>query len=169
MKVYLKSPDYPDERLHKSVFAILETVTLCSIATNGPDGAAHINAAYFCYTDGMEFYFVSDPGTKHGQNIALQPDIAVAVFDTNQSWGDALRGLQLFGECHIASAMQSATALRTHAGRFHAYGEYIKALNPFERDSSPHKFYVFRPASLKILDEPEFGEETFVTAEIVRA
>lgn len=168
MKMYLNNPEYPNERLRKSAFHILETVTLCSVATTGLDALAHINAAYFCYTDEMELYFVSDPGTKHGQNIAVQPWIAVAIFDTNQPWGEALRGLQLFGECRLASVVESTTALRTHASRFRAYGEYIKALNPFQRDSSPHKFYVFRPASIKILDESEFGEENFVTAEVVR-
>lgn len=168
MGIRLNHPEYPDERLRQSVFRILQAVTLCSLATTGPDAVAHINAAYYCYTDGIELYFVSDPSTKHCQNIAIQPRIAVAIFDTNQPWGDALSGLQMFGECHLASSQESITALRAHASRFRAYGDYLQALSPFERDSSPHKFYVFRPASVKILDESVFGEETFVTAEIVR-
>jgi len=166
--IHLNNSAYPDERLRRSIFRILETVTLCSLATAGLDAVAHINTAYYCYTDGIEIYFVSDPGTKHCHNIAIQPRIAVAIFDTNQPWGDALRGLQMFGECHLASAQESIAAFRAHASRFLAYGDYIQALSPFERDSSPHKFYVFLPASVKILDESAFGEETFVTAEIVR-
>jgi len=35
---------------------------------------------------------------------------------------------------------ESLKALAIHAARFHAYGDYIKALSPFERDSSPFKF-----------------------------
>lgn len=169
MKVHFKNRDYPTERLSKSVFRILETVNLCSVATVGPDNEGHINAAYFCYTDVLDLYFVSDPATKHCQNIAQSSKIAVAVFDTNQPWGEPIRGLQLFGECHLAGTVESAKALKTHAARFHAYGEYIKALNPLERDKSPYRFYVFRPTSVKILDEPEFGEETFVTAELVKS
>lgn len=168
MKVQFKNSDYVNERLSRSVFGILTNVKLCSIATVGCDSEGHINAAYFCYNEALDLYFVSDPATKHCQHIARCPKIAIAIFDTNQPWGEPLRGLQLFGECHLAGAVESAKALATHAVRFHAYGEYIKALSPLERDKSPHRFYVFRPTRVKILDEPEFGEETFVTAEIVR-
>ncbi len=169
MKVQFNNREYPSDRLSKSVFSILEAVKLCSIATVGPDNEGHINAAYFCYTDGLDIYFVSDPATKHCKNIAQSSKIALAVFDTNQPWGEPIRGLQLFGGCHLAGTMESAKALKAHAARFHAYEEYIKALNPLERDKSPYKFYVFRPASVKVLDEPEFGEETFVIAEVVRS
>ena len=170
MKIHFRHPEYTDERLSKAVFSILEAVNLCSIATVGNDGVAHINAAYFCYTaDLLDIYFVSDPSTKHGQNMAVMPQVALAIFDTNQAWGAPLKGLQLFGRCHLASTMESASALMVHASRFKAYAEYINALNPFERERSPHKFYVFRPTAVKILDERDFGEESFVAAELVRA
>lgn len=168
MSLQLKNRDYGAERLRKSVFSILETVALCSIATVSPDNEGHINAAYFCYTPELDLYFVSDPATKHCQNITRSPQVAVAVFDTNQPWGEPIRGLQLFGECHRAGLVESTKALSIHAARFHAYGEYVKALSPFEREKSPHRFYVFRPTSMKILDEAEFGEETFVNAEVIR-
>lgn len=168
MTAGLKSNDYSSEQLGKSLFSILNNVELCSLATVGPAEESHISTAYFCFTDDLDFYFVSDPGTTHGQYIAQHPQIAVAIFDTAQRWGDPLRGVQLFGRCHLASIAESPRALATHAARFHAYGEYIKALNPFEREKSPYKFFVFRPCTVKLLDESAFGEETFVTAEVVR-
>jgi uncharacterized protein YhbP (UPF0306 family) len=152
----------------KSVYTILASVQLCSISTCS-ETRAHINAAYFCYTDDLDLFFVSDPSTQHGRNIDLNPKIAIAIFDTNQSWGEPLRGLQLFGECHLASPIESAKALVVHAARFHAYGDYIKSLTPHQKATSPHKFYVFRTRSVKVLDEAQFGEEVFVTASVIRS
>ena len=169
MKITLRNPDYVSERLQQSTFRILESVELCSIATVGSDGEGHINAAYFCYTDGLDIYFVSDPSTTHCKNIERSPRVAIAVFDTHLPWGEPIRGLQLFGHCHLATTVESAHALATHAARFHAYGDYIKALSPFEKESSPYRFYVFQALTLKVVDEPEFGEETFITAEVVRS
>ena len=168
MKFELKNAGYASERMSKSVLGILESVELCSIATVGANGEAHINTAFYCFTPSLDFYFVSDTGTIHSQNIARSPKIAIAIFDTHQPWGEPVRGLQLFGDCHLASTLESVKALKTHAARFHAYSDYVSALSPLERDKSPYRFYVFRPTTLKIADETEFGEETFITAEITR-
>jgi len=111
MKVQFKNPDYVNERISRSVFGILENVKLCSLATVGSDGEVHINAAYFCFSDALDLYFVSDLATKHSQNIARCSKVAMAVFNTNQPWGEPLRGLQLFGECHVASGVESVKAL----------------------------------------------------------
>jgi uncharacterized protein len=168
MKTTLVSAQYSGDRLKKSVLQILEDTVLCSMATMSLGHDIHINTAYFCYTDALDIYFVSDPSTKHGQNIAQSPTVAVAVYNSNQPWDKAHRGLQLFGTCRLASLTESARALASHAARFHAYGEYIKALNPLDREASVYKFYIFQPNSIKIYDEPEFGEETFILAEVSR-
>lgn len=91
MKPEFKNPKYASERMGKCVFAILEAVELCSIATVGPSGEGYINTAFFCYTQSLDFYFVSDTGTIHSQNIARSPKIAIAVFDTHQPWGEPVR------------------------------------------------------------------------------
>ena len=168
MKIEFKNPVHPSDKISTSVLDILQAVQLCSIASVGPEHEGHISTAYFCYTKHLDIYFVSDPATKHAQNLARDPRVAVAVFSTDQQWGAPLRGLQFFGQCRLASAIESPKALATHAARFHAYDEYIKALNPLERAKSPYRFYRFCPTSVKVLDESVFGEETFVLAEIIR-
>src|SRR5258706_600002 len=86
MKITFQNQNYATERLGHSIFDILSTVELCSIATVGSEGEGHINTAFFCYTDDLHLYFVSDPSTKHCQNIARSPRIAVGVCDTHQPW-----------------------------------------------------------------------------------
>lgn len=168
MKPKLVNPSYPADRLEASILAILNSVELCSMATVTPTGEGYIHTAYFCYNAAFDLYFISDPSTSHCQNLIRSPSMAVAIFDTDQPWDKPHRGLQLFGKAWMASTLESAKALAIHATRFHAYGEYIKAINPLEKDAMPYKFFVFRPESIKIFDEPEFGEETFVIAQLVR-
>lgn len=168
MNATLHNASYPSEVLHESVFSILNAVELCSIATSNGDSRCHINTAYYCFTKALEFYFVSDPNTIHCTNIAHNANIAMAICDSHQPWGEPLRGLQLFGSCHPGTIAESAKALLTHAARFHAFGDYMSALSPIEREGSSYRFYVFMPSSVKIFDEARFGEETFVTATVTR-
>jgi uncharacterized protein YhbP (UPF0306 family) len=168
MEIQLVHPQYPSDKLTGIVINILKSVELCSMATVSSTGESYIHTAYFCFDAALNIYFISDPSTQHGQNIANNQTMAVAVFDTKQPWATPHRGLQIFGRCSMLGIVESARALSIHAVRFHAYRDYIKSLNPLELKALTFKFYVFRPDRVKIFDEPEFGEETFITAEIVR-
>lgn len=54
-----------EEQVRQSGLPILESNVLCSIATVTPEGRAHINTAYFSYSDKLELYFLSHPGSLH--------------------------------------------------------------------------------------------------------
>jgi hypothetical protein len=168
MNVRLVNPSYPSDQLKASILAILNSVELCSMSTITPTSSSYIHTAYFCYSDALDLYFISNIDATHSKNLVRSPTMAVTVFDTNQPWDSLHRGLQLFGKARIAGITESVKALAIHAARFHAYGEYIKAINPLEREAMPYKFYIFRPDSIKIFDEKEFGEETFILAQVVR-
>ena len=164
----LINSDHSSEKLATSVLSILEANELCGVATVSPSGESHIHTAYFCYTDSMDLFFISNPATRHSQNLAKNPSAAVAVASSSQPWDQPHRGLQLFGNCSVAGLTATAKALAVHAARFHAYRDYLQSLNPADLKALVYKFYVFRPSRITIFDEPEFGEETFVIAEVVR-
>lgn len=138
------------------------------MATVGPHGESHINTAYFCFSGTLDIYFLSDLETKHCQNILSRPTMAMTVFDTNQPWGSSLQGLQLFGQCYLAKNEEVEQASKLYEARFPAYVEYLTSLSPKERQNFASRFYAFRPTSAKILDEAEFGEEIFITVQVVR-
>lgn len=169
MAIRLVHPDYTSEKLIEVVTNILNSTEIFSMATANRKGTNHIYAAYFCFNDDLDLYSVSDISTTHAKNIADVPEVAVSVFDSHQPWESSHRGLQLFGKCRQASLLESARALKYHSQRFHAYAEYISALNPFDRERSPYKFFIFQPDRIKLFDETEFGEETFVLAELQRS
>jgi len=169
VKTKLINPDFRHEKLRRSVMKILKKTQLWSMATVGQQNETHINTAYFCYSETLDLYFVSDPSTKHIQNITSSPRVAVCIFDSHQPWDSYHRGLQLFGRCWSASTAESKKAVSIHSDRFPAYGEYIKGLSREERESTRYRFYVFRPDRIKICDEKAFGEEVFVVADVVRS
>ncbi len=154
-------------RLYRAVVRILEANELCSMASVSDGGQVHINTAFFCFGDELDLYFLSEPASVHGRNISRSPHLAIAVFDSRQRWGAAHKGLQLFGSCAPAIGATEETAQELYSVRF-PYREFLKSLSREQREAYSLRFYGFTAATVKILDEDEFGEAVFVTAEIAR-
>ncbi|MGH2349799.1 MAG: hypothetical protein ACRDFT_10105, partial [bacterium] len=130
-------------RLRRSVDRILKTNVLCAMASvRGPQ--AHINTAYFCYSADLELFFLSDPRSTHARNVGVNPSMAMAVFSSNQAWGQPDAGLQFFGRCAEAKGRFAVRAQRLYARRFRAY-------EASELDA--YRFYRFVPQRVKIFDE----------------
>ena len=159
-------------RVRASLRRILEESTLCSIATVTPRGRAHINTAYVVYSHEFEFYFLSDPNSRHCRNLTTNPSLGMTIFDSTRTWGGADRGVQLFGNAAETRGDAAAKAERTYAARFPPYARWMEGRTAKERalaaDLRALRFYRFRPTRLKILDETEFGGGVFVTAKIPR-
>jgi len=80
------------EQVRSVVLHILEDNLLCSVATVAPEGRAHVNTAYFCYSDDLELFFLSHPTAVHSQNVSRNASMAMTVFSSSQQW--AIRELE---------------------------------------------------------------------------
>jgi uncharacterized protein YhbP (UPF0306 family) len=171
MSIRLVSPAYDPDRLHGVATRILAANMLCSMATTGEHGEAHIHTAFFCYDDDLALHFLSHPASVHARNIGRSPRIAVAVFAGQQAWGAAHVGLQLFGRCEQATGNAESAVRERYAARFPLYDEFISG-RLTEGGPKPGasffdlRFYTFRPEAVKILDELEFGDEVLVSATV---
>jgi uncharacterized protein YhbP (UPF0306 family) len=154
-------------RVERTLFRILKKNPLCGFATVTPDGRAHVNTAYFAYSRSLEIYFLSHPDSLHCRNVTANPTMAIAVFESAQTWGALDRGLQLFGTCREARGAVARQAHRAYAARFKPYAQWIAEL---EADDTAHeyRFYRFVASRVKVFDEREFGGAVFVTARISR-
>jgi uncharacterized protein YhbP (UPF0306 family) len=155
-------------RVRRSALRILGENVLCSIATAGSARRAHIHTAYFAFSDRFELTFLSHPGSRHSRNVARNASAAVAVFAPRQNWAGPDRGVQLFGTCRQVTGRHGQDAERLYARRFPAYKRWKTALKP-ESVAARYRFYGFRALTLKILDEREFGDGTFIKASVRRA
>lgn len=151
-------------RLERTLLRILKKNPLCAFATITPEGRAPINTAYFAYSRSLEI-FLSHPDSLHCRNATANATMAIAVFESAQTWGALDRGLQLFGRCREARGAVARQARRAYAARFQPYAQWIAEL---EADDAAHeyRFYRFVASRVKVFDEREFGGAVFVTARI---
>lgn len=149
---------------------ILRENVLCSMATVSGVNRAHINTAYFSYSDDLELFFLSDRSSHHGRNLVSNPSLAVAVFSASQVWGRPDRGLQCFGTCGEARGRQRE-AERSYGRRFAEYARWMKAFprdHPTVSRLRSYGFYRFVPRSIKIFDERALGSGVFVEVDVIR-
>jgi uncharacterized protein YhbP (UPF0306 family) len=155
-----------EEQVRRAVLDILEANPLCSLSTVTPDNRAYINTAYFCYSEELEFYFLSHPRSTHCQNVAANSSMAMAIFSSKQEWLGPDRGVQLFGTAIQAENTEASKAEELYAQRFSAYRNWRSAgLGKLE---SEYRFYRFVALRLKVLDEVSLGDAVFVSAAVDR-
>lgn len=149
----------PAARLRRIARALLDASPLCAIATVSVDGRAHVNTAYFAWSSRFELVWLSAPEAHHSRNLRWHPSTAIAVFDTDQTWGGRDRGIQLFGTGSEARGAAKRDAERLYARRFKQY----------ESGSlEAYRFYRFRPREIKLFHEQLIGGGMFVTATVGR-
>jgi uncharacterized protein YhbP (UPF0306 family) len=144
-------------RIAAAARQLLDASTLCTIATVTARGRAHINTAYFAWSRDFEIVWLSEPRANHSRNLRANASAAIAVYDSNQTWGKPDRGIQLFGSAREAQGEDAAASRTLYATRF---AEFADA------DLSTYRLYLFQPSRLKLFDERALGPGTFVTARV---
>jgi uncharacterized protein YhbP (UPF0306 family) len=140
-------------RIAKLARDLLDASTLCAIATVSPGGKAYVNTAYFAWSPELDVVWLSDPQARHSRNVRANGSVAIAVYDSSQTWGRPDRGIQLFG----SAREDDDDAEAIYAGRFREYDA---------DDFDAYCLYRFRPRRIKLFDEPNLGSATFVTARV---
>ena len=142
------------KRLETVLRKLLDAAPLCAIATVS-GSRAHVNTAYFAWSDDFRLVWVSEPRACHSRNVRERRTAAIAVFDSHQTWGKPDRGVQLFGSARETRGRTAELARAVYARRFRDYdAEQLGAYLAYE----------FRPQRVKLFDEREFGGGVFVTA-----
>jgi nitroimidazol reductase NimA-like FMN-containing flavoprotein (pyridoxamine 5'-phosphate oxidase superfamily) len=60
-----------------------------TLATADAGGVPWASPVWFATEDERVFYWVSDPNARHSRNIAARPEIAIVIFDSTVTPGDA--------------------------------------------------------------------------------
>jgi uncharacterized protein YhbP (UPF0306 family) len=146
-------------RIAATARRLLDASTLCAIATVTADDRAHLNTAYFAWNRKLEIVWVSEPRARHSRNLRTNDSSAIAVYESNQTWGKPDRGIQLFGTALEAKDEPAERAAKLYTKRFPVFAG---------TDLSAYRFYLFTPRRLKLFDERTFGTGTFVVARVTR-
>src|ERR671935_2259473 len=108
-------------RLAAEARSLLEVSTLCAIATVTSGGQAHVNTAYFAWSDEFQLVWLSEPHAQHSRNVRANGRASVAVYDSAQRWGGRDRGIQLFGTGRGIEHPPDGDAEAPYAARFPKY------------------------------------------------
>jgi uncharacterized protein YhbP (UPF0306 family) len=146
-------------RVRDAAGRLLDASTLCAIATVSDQGRAHINTAYFAWSDDFDVVWLSHPQARHSRNVRANGRVAIAVYDSSQTWGKPDRGIQLHGSAREVTARAEGSAEAVYGARFRDYDA---------ADFAAYRFYRFRPRRVKLFDETFFGTGVFVTARVGR-
>jgi hypothetical protein len=60
-----------------------------TLATADAEGVPWASPVWYATEDNRTFYWVSDPRARHSRNIAQRPEIAIVIFDSTVSPGEA--------------------------------------------------------------------------------
>jgi uncharacterized protein YhbP (UPF0306 family) len=164
--IQTKGQESPPPTIVASIESILKNNKLCSIATATTDGKPHINTAFFVYDSQWNMYIMSNPATQHSINLSKDQCCSVAIADSHQLPNSSgLVGVQLFGSAEQLSGAAAARAFALYAKRFAWVMPWAKTYRNMEKITRS-RFYKFAPTSARILDEPTFGEDNYVDANI---
>ncbi|MGW1208781.1 pyridoxamine 5'-phosphate oxidase family protein [Streptomyces sp. NPDC002499] len=110
---------------------IIEANRYMVLATADQDGRPWSTPVYFAHADCREFVWVSSPQATHSRNIAVRPEVSIAVFDSSSPIGTG-QGVYM-----------SAVAARVEES------EIERTIDVFSRRSVGHGGLVWTPADVQ--------------------
>jgi uncharacterized protein len=145
--------------LKQQVLSYLETHNTMTLGTCSGD--APWAATVFYASDDLRLYFFSVPDSRHCQNLAANPRVAVTVQEDYHDW-QKIKGIQLEGTAILVdSIIEKAKAMAVYARK---YPKVIRLFtNPasglFYKAFLKVKFYCVVPQRLFFIDNEEgFGK-----------
>lgn len=142
-----------------SVEEILNSNLLCTISSIGGRGEPHSKTAYFAADDSLDVIILTQPSTRHGQNVQVDKRVSLTIFDSSQVWGQPHKGLQLSGVCSQVPDLENPAAFECYASKHPALLELASSSDVMLRDLES-RFFRVNVGAIRLIDEARFGEET---------
>jgi uncharacterized protein YhbP (UPF0306 family) len=141
----------------KHLKAALEATPFMALATRGPEGMWN-HAVYFAYDPQLNFYFISQPGSRHMQNLKKYKEVALAIFNTGQSPTEHVVGLQVRGHARIVPDVEVHEAHQIYYARSPDVPGIPNYLNAYLGESAPWKIVKVTPDEIGYFDTRHFGD-----------
>jgi uncharacterized protein YhbP (UPF0306 family) len=145
------------EALKQQILDYMEshnTMTLATCQESSPWAAT-----VFFAGDGFRLYFFSSPDSRHCQNLATNPRVAVTIQEDYRDWR-GIKGIQLEGKVSsVDSLLEKGKALAVYTRK------YPEVMKIFTSPSSGAlyqaflkvKFYCVVPERIFFIDNQQFG------------
>ena len=143
-----------NQQLEQKICSYLEICNTISLATAAGD-IPHA-AAVFYASIGFNLYFLSNPNSRHGENLTQNPMVSGTINEDYSNWLQ-IKGIQLEGrvEC-IGGILKHARIVKAYVKKFPNVADFL--LSPHKlgkgiaQKVSKVKFYQIWPAKIYFLD-----------------
>lgn len=110
--------------LSPSLDEYLSAQTTLTLATLNPDGTPQACDVFYA-SDGASFYFLSDPKTRHIQNLQRDPRVSATVHGGSRGWED-IRGVQIAGHAGRVEGLGARTqGYRLYIAKYAFVGQWL--------------------------------------------
>jgi len=104
------------ENLKRQILAYVESHNTMTLATS--QGDSPWAATVFYASDGLRLYFFSAPDSRHCQNLAVNPRVAVTIQEDYHDWR-RIKGIQLDGRVvTVDSVIEKGKAMTVYARKY---------------------------------------------------
>jgi len=110
-----------DETAVQTVRDIVEASRYLVLATADASGRPWSSPVYFAHVGFAEFYWVSSPEATHSVNIAVRPEVGIAIFDSQVAIG-AGQGVYMSGAAALLEDGEAARGIEAFSARSVAHG-----------------------------------------------
>lgn len=143
--------------------ACMRSTEYCSLATVDNAGAVWVNPVYFSWNKQWRLYFISQPHTRHVENIAENDRIAVAIYSTQPRASGDVIGIQLEGKARLLSKRKEIEeAYVCYYGRKYPKTKKDRksiSADDYMRNDSVWHFFEIVPKNIYYFDTRYFDEK----------
>jgi hypothetical protein len=100
---------------------IIEASRYLVLATADAAGRPWSSPVYFAHIGFTEFYWVSSPDAAHSRNIAVRPEVGIAVFDSHAEIGTG-QGVYMSAAATLVEDGENARGIEVFSRRSLAHG-----------------------------------------------
>jgi flavin prenyltransferase len=146
-----------------ALYDFLSQQSTLTLATTNPDGTAHACDVFYARADKTPFYFLSDPKTRHVENLTRDPRVSATIHGTARGWQD-LRGAQLVGSAtRVDDIAERARAFAFYLTKYAFVREMlpkVEMLGQVQRTFGLIDLYKFTPRQIRWIDNSQgFGHK----------
>ena len=100
---------------------IIEASRYLVLATADAAGRPWSTPVYFAHIGFTEFFWVSSPNVTHSRNIAVRPEVGIAIFDSHAAIG-AGQGVYMSAAATLLEGDEAARGIQAFSARSVAHG-----------------------------------------------
>ena len=142
-----------NKTLFKTVDTYLATHQVMTLATTGPEGI-WAAAVFYAHDAQFNLYFLSAGHTRHAQNMAQTPQVAVTIQEDYADWSN-IQGVQLAGTAVLLKGDLRQQAIDRYQAKFPFLA---KAPPPIQAAFQKVNWYQVNPTELYFVDNSKgFG------------